>query len=84
MTCHKAPQRVKEKYELLLVPERNKRDENFGLLNNIEMNYMKEGAFLIYEAIEFFLLIHALITDYQCSGGCVVFFVDVVGFLLML
>lgn len=33
--------------------KRNKGDENFGLLNNTEMNYWSEGAFLIYEATQF-------------------------------
>lgn len=46
----------KERTKLLLVP-----DENKSILNNIDMNYVYEGAFLIYEAIEFFFLIHALV-----------------------
>lgn len=44
------------------------KDEKFGLLNNIEMNYLKEGAFLIYEATQLpSLLIHALIAS-LCVG----------------
>lgn len=36
--------RIESAQKLLLVPERNKRDEKFGLLNNIEMNYLKGGC----------------------------------------
>lgn len=51
---HKAPPKKSESAQkLLLVPERNKRDEKFGLLNNIEMKYLNEGASLIYEATQF-------------------------------
>lgn len=60
ITCYKLPpskkrrRRIESAQKLLLVPERNKsRDEKFGLLNNIEMNYMNEGAWLIYGALAF-------------------------------
>lgn len=40
---------------------KKQKDETFGLLNNIEMNNVKEGALLIYGCWGIFFLIHALI-----------------------